>query len=127
MTTHADQGTGTSVQTSPEIEQTWLYVHVWEGEAGEQPHRTGSGALGRWQIKYESTVPVSQKGPEVHQAQHHQLVEGGDCPTLLCTAAGYSVQFGNPPYKKDIKLLECVQRGSAKMMKDLEGKTERRS
>lgn len=31
---------------------------------------------------------LSVKRAEVHQAQHHQLVKGGDCPGPLCTAAG---------------------------------------
>lgn len=41
------------------------------------------------QYRYDSAVcPESQKGQKctgVHAAQHSQLVEGGDCPTLCCT------------------------------------------
>jgi len=48
-----------------------------------------------------------------------------DCLALLCTVQPHLkpwVQFGAPQYKKDIKLLEIMQRKARKMGKVLEGK-----
>lgn len=47
-----------------------------------------------------------------HQAQHNQLSQGGDCPSLLCAGAASPRVLGAvwaSQYKKDIKLLESFE------------------
>ena len=67
----------------------------------------------------------SQPCPGGHQAQHHRWAREGI--VLLCSEVGQPHlqcwgQLWVPQYKKDIKLLESVQRRAAKMLKGLEGK-----
>ncbi|TRZ07214.1 hypothetical protein HGM15179_019894, partial [Zosterops borbonicus] len=48
------------------------------------------GVLVNDKLKMSQQCPGSQEGqlcPGEHQAQHHQLAKGGDCPTPLCTGA----------------------------------------
>ncbi|KAJ7416105.1 rna-directed dna polymerase from mobile element jockey-like [Willisornis vidua] len=50
----------------------------------------GLGALVNGKLNMSQQCPGSQEGqpcPGGHRAKHHQLVEGGDCPALLCTGA----------------------------------------
>jgi len=54
-----------------------------------------------------------------------QPVKRRDCLSLLCTVwphLEHCVQVWVPQYKKDIKLLESIQRGTVKMVTNLEDK-----
>ena len=63
--------------------------------------------------------PDSQSYPGLHPEQHGQQGEGGDPAPLLCALRPHlehCVQMGSPQYRRDMELLECVQRRIIKMV-----------
>ncbi|KAK4829585.1 hypothetical protein QYF61_005685 [Mycteria americana] len=67
--------------------------------------------------------PESQPYPGLHQKQRGQQVEGGDSAPLLRageTPLQYCLQLWGPQHRKDMDLLERVQRRATEMVRGLE-------
>ncbi|TRZ26630.1 hypothetical protein HGM15179_000401 [Zosterops borbonicus] len=83
---------------------------------------------GLWKVEFESAVPWQPGGPVVSWGASDTASQPGKGRHRpLCSALGqpyfeYFVFFGAFQYKKNIKLLESVQRRATCMMKGFEGK-----
>ncbi|GAB0192526.1 hypothetical protein GRJ2_001717900 [Grus japonensis] len=81
------------------------------------PEEKDLGLLGDKKLNATLSVcactPESQLYPGLHQKQRDQQVKGGDSAPLLCsheTFLQYCIQLWGPQDKKDMELLERVQR-----------------
>jgi len=63
--------------------------------------------------------PESQLDPGLHQKQRGQQGEGGNPAPLLCNVRPlleHCVQMWRPRYRRDVDLLECIQKRATKMI-----------
>ena len=63
--------------------------------------------------------PESQSYPGLHQKKCDQQGEGGDPALLHCAVRPhleYCIRMMSPQHRRDVDLLECVQRGATELM-----------
>ena len=89
------------------------------------PEEKGLGGATWWEAQCAPTVcthsPEGQPHPGLHPQQRGQQVEGGDSTPLLCSGEihlQFCVHLWNPQNKKDMELLEQVQRRTTKTIRD---------
>ena len=63
--------------------------------------------------------PESQPYPQLYQKKDVQLVKGGD-PAPVRPHLEYCIQISSPQYRRDMDLLERIQRKATKMIQGME-------
>jgi len=83
-----------------------------------------SGDTGIWQTGHKPAMyphsPESQPYSGLRQKKHGQQVEGGDPSPLLCSGESSPGVLWSPQYRRDIDLLEHIQRRATKTIQGTE-------
>jgi len=114
--------------SAPRMEKHQAQVQMGRGGAGEQPCREGPGGAGRQQAQHESALgPAARRANPIPGSIKHSTTscsKEGTVPldsALVQPHCEYFVWLWAPQFKKVVKVLECVQRRTTKLVQGLEG------
>jgi len=112
---------------APGLGQLLVSIQAERWRDGEQPWGEGLGGVGWWEAQHDPAMCAhsqeSQPDRGLHQEKHGQQIKGGHSPLYSALGRPHLEscnQLWSPQHRKDMDLLDGIQRGATKMIRVME-------